>query len=142
MISESFIQTAKQLTAPEKREVLARLLAEQTENEVGMIWKSVRFGKNLRVVAYAPEQEQFVLELKELLQIGALARLENQPDGTFEIYGEERTFYVTMSEKREFVGLLSSWSPSYPPKEIKLPLALASGQAKVRKKALAEISQK
>ena len=120
MISESFIQTAKQLTAPEKREVLARLLAEQTENEVGMIWKSVRFGKNLRVVAYAPEQEQFVLELKELLQIGALARLENQADGTFEIYGEERTFYVTMSEKREFVGLLSSWLPTYPPKEVNL----------------------
>ena len=120
MISESFIQTAKQLTAPEKREVLARLLAEQSENEIGMVWKSVRFGKTLRVVAYASEQEQFVEELTQLLQNGALARLENQADGTFEIYGEKRTFYVTMSEKREFVGLLSSWLPTQPPKEIDL----------------------
>ena len=120
MISENFIQTAKQLTAPEKREVLARLLAEQTENEIGTVWKSVRFGESLRVVAYAPEQERFLEELKQLLQNSALARLENQADGTFEIYGEKRTFYVTMSEKREFVGLLSSWLPTAPPKEIDL----------------------
>ncbi len=120
MISENFIQTAKRLTAPEKREILARLLADQGENEVGTIWKSVRFGNDLRVVAYSSEQEGFLEELKQLLQKGALARLENQTDGTFEIYGEKRTFYVTMSEKREFVGLLSSWLPTAPPKEIDL----------------------
>ncbi len=120
MISENYIQTAKRLTAPEKREILARLLADQGENEVGTIWKSVRFGNDLRVVAYSSEQEGFLEELKQLLQKGALARLENQTDGTFEIYGEKRTFYVTMSEKREFVGLLSSWLPTAPPKEIDL----------------------
>ncbi len=127
MINENFIQSTQQLTAPERREVLARLLAEQTENEVGTIWKSIRFGENLRIVAYVSKQEQFLEELKQLLQKGALARLENQADGTFEIYGEKRTFYVTMSEKRGFVGLLSSWLPTEPPKEIKLPLASASG---------------
>ncbi len=120
MISENFIQSTQQLTAPERREVLARLLAEQAENEVGTIWKSVRFGENLRVIAYATKQEQYLEELKQLLQKGALARLENQADGTFEIYGAKRTFYVTMSEKRNFVGLLSSWLLTKPPQEIYL----------------------
>lgn len=121
MINQNFLETARQLTAPEKREVLARLLAEQADDEIGLIWKSVRYGSNLRVVAYASDQEKYVVELKELLQRGALARLENQADGTFEIYGEDRTFYVTMSEKRAFVALLGSWEPTNPPKEINLP---------------------
>ena len=121
MINESFLETAKRLTAPEKREVLARLLAEQAKEEIGTIWKSVRFGNDLRVAAYNPEQEQHVAELTELLKNGALARLEDQAEGTYEIYGEQRTFYVTMSEKKEFVGLLSSWLPTNPPKELNLP---------------------
>jgi hypothetical protein len=120
MINQSFLETAQKLTAPEKREVLARLLAEQANEEIGTIWKSVRFSENLRVVAYHSEQEKFIGELTRLLQKGALARLENQADGTFEIYGERRTFYVTMSEKREFVALLSSWLSTNPPKDINL----------------------
>jgi hypothetical protein len=120
MINEGFLETAKRLTAPEKREVLARLLAEQSDEEIGTIWKSFRFGNDLRVVAYNPEQEQFVAELTSLLQKGALARLENQSDGTYEIYGEQRTFYVTLSERKGFVALLSSWLPTNPPKEINL----------------------
>lgn len=114
------METAQRLTPPEKREVLARLLAEQANEEIGTIWKSIRFVNNLRVVAYNSEQEKFVNELTQLLQKGALARLENQSDGTFEIYGEERTFYVTMSEKKEFVALLSSWLSTNPPKDIDL----------------------
>jgi hypothetical protein len=120
MIGENLLQTAKRLTASERREILARLVAEQSESEVGTIWKSVRFGENLRVVAHATEQEKFVDSLSETLRRGALARVENLSDGTFEIYGADRTFYVTMSEKREFVALLSSWSPNSPPREINL----------------------
>ncbi len=117
-IQESIINTAQRLTAAERREVLSRLVAAQTRTEVGTIWKTVRFGEKLRVVAYAPEQESFIESLRELLQKGALVRLENQTEGTCEVYGTERTFYVTMSEKREFVGLLSSWLFDAAPREI------------------------
>lgn len=118
MTSETFIESAQNLTAPERREILARLLAEQATEEFGTIWKSVRFGEELRVVAYAAEQEKFIEDLRELLKNGALVRIENQSDGTCEIYGKERTFYVTMSEKRGFVALLGSWLPEQPPREI------------------------
>jgi hypothetical protein len=117
-MQESIINTAQRLTASERREVISRLLAAQTETEVGTIWKTVRFGGKLRVVAYTPEQESFIESLRELLQGGALVRLENQTEGTCEVYGTDRTFYVTMSEKREFVGLLSSWSSDAAPREI------------------------
>ena len=120
MIIENFIESAQNLTVPERREVLARLLAEQQGEEFGTIWKSVRFSKNLRVIAYTPEQEKFVEEVNKLLQQGALVRIENQADGTCEIYGKERTFYATISEKSELVGLLSSWSLDNPPREINL----------------------
>lgn len=117
-IQESIINTAQRLTASERREVFSRLLAEQTESEVGTVWKTVRFGEKLRVVAYAPEQESFIESLRELLQGGALIRLENQADGTCEVYGTDRTFYVTLSERREFAGLLSSWRADAAPREI------------------------
>ena len=117
-IQESIINTAQRLTASERREVFSRLLEAQTETEVGTVWKTVRFGKKLCVVAYAPEQESFIESLRELLQGGALIRLENQADGTCEVYGTDRTFYVTLSERREFAGLLSSWRADAAPREI------------------------
>ncbi|MDQ3061423.1 MAG: hypothetical protein M3R14_00950 [Acidobacteriota bacterium] len=118
MMNETFIESAQKLTAPERREIMARLLAEQATEEFGTIWKSVRFDEKLRVVAYAAEQEKFVVDLRELLKNGALIRIENQSDGTCEIYGKERTFYATMSEKKGFVALLGSWLPNEPPREI------------------------
>lgn len=117
-IKVSIINSAQRLTASERREVFSRLLAAQTETEVGTVWKTVRFGEKLRVVAYAPEQEPFIEGLRELLKGGALIRLENQAEGTCEVYGTDRTFYVTMSERREFAGLLSSWLPDAAPREI------------------------
>lgn len=115
---ESIINNAQRLTASERREVFSRLLAAETEAAIGTIWKTVRFGEKLRVVAYASEQAIFIESLRELLQNGALVRLENPTEGTCEVYGTDRTFYVTMSEKREFVGLLSSWSSDAAPREI------------------------
>ncbi len=117
--TENLILATKQLSIPERREILARLWADEF-SEPGKIWKSVRFGEKLKVVAYAPEQEKFVEELRELLLKGALARIENEEEGTCEIYGADRTFYVTMSPKREFAALLSSWLPFEPPREINL----------------------
>lgn len=118
--AENLILAAKQLSTPQKREILARLWTEDELAETGRIWKSVRFGENLRVAAYAPEQESYLQDLRELLQKGALARIENEEEGTCEIYGADRTFYVTMSPQREFVALLSSWLPFEPPREINL----------------------
>jgi len=118
--AENLISATKRLPVPQKREILARLWAESELGEAGKIWKSVRFGEKLRITAYAPEQEVFIAELRELLLKGALARIEDEEDGTCEIYGADRSFYVTMSPEREFVGLLSSWLPFEPPKEINL----------------------
>ncbi len=120
MINENLIEFTHKLTVTERREVLARLLTEQTAEEIGTVWKSLRFSKNLRVLAYAPEQEKFVDEARQLLLQGVLVRIENQADGTCEIYGKERTFYATISEKKEFVALLSSWLATEPPREINL----------------------
>jgi hypothetical protein len=117
-IQESIIDTAQRLTASERREVFSRLLVTESEAEVGTVWKTVRFSEKLRVVAFAPEQGPFIDGLRELLQGGALIRLENEAEGTCEVYGTNRTYYVTMSERREFVGLLSSWSAGSAPREI------------------------
>ncbi len=120
MINQSFMASTQQLTVPERREVLSRLLAEQTRHEVGTVWKSIRFSASLRVVSHNTNQEVFIPELRQLLLNGALVRVENQSEGTCEIFGVNRTFYVTMSEKREFVGLLSSWLPENPPVEVEI----------------------
>src|SRR5205085_2589536 len=114
------VEAARHLTPAEQREVLARLWPEQAARSGDKTWLSVRFSAALRVVAYAPEQESYVSALRELLQHGALARLENEADGTYEVYGPDRTYYVTMTPAREFAALLSSWSPEHPPHEVSL----------------------
>ncbi len=115
-----FVETMRRFSSAEQREVLARLWTEQTRIGVNETWKTVKFGENLRVTAYEADQRQYIDELREILQNGVLARLENQNDGTFEIYGANRTFYVTLTVEREFAGLLSSWLPENPPREINL----------------------
>lgn len=114
------VEAVRHLTPAERREVLARLWPEQAARNGRDIWLSVRFGDALRVVAYAPEQEAFVESLRDLLRQGALARLENKSDGTYEIYGPDRTYYVTMTPAEEFAALLSSWAPEQPLREIAL----------------------
>ncbi len=115
-----FVEAIRHFNSAEQREVLARLWTEQTRIGVNETWKTVKFSPNLRVTAYDAEQEKYLDELREALQSGVLARLENQSDGTFEIYGANRTFYVTLTVEREFAGLLSSWLPENPPREINL----------------------
>lgn len=115
------VESARRLTPAEKREVLARLWPEQAARNGRDVWVSIRFSDALRVVAYAPEQEAYVDALSELLRQGGLARLENETDGTYEVYGPDRTYYVTMTPAREFAALLSSWPPDQPPHEISLP---------------------
>ncbi len=118
VVTESIFNQTQQLAPAERREILSRLLANQSENEVGTIWKSIKFSEKLRVVAQSQSQEKYVDELRNLLQKGALIRLENQSEGTCEVFGIDRTFYITISEKRQFAGLLSSWLPEKPPIEI------------------------
>jgi len=115
------VESARRLTPAEKREVLARLWPEQAARNGQDVWVSVRFSDALRVVAYAPEQEGYINALSEILRQGALARLESEADGTYEVYGPDRTYYVTMTPAREFAALLSSWPPDEPPREIPLP---------------------
>lgn len=115
------VEAARQLTLAEQREVLARLFSEQTAHDGSTVWMSVRFSESARVVAYAPEQESYLGSLRVALQQGVLARMENREDGTYELYGADRTYYVTMTPAREFAALLSSWLPDAPPREINLP---------------------
>ena len=115
-----FVETIRHFSSAEQREVLARLWTEQAQIGVNETWKTVKFSENLRVITYDAEQQPHLDELREALQNGVLARLENQSNGTFEIYGANRTFYVTLTVEREFAGLLSSWLPENPPREINL----------------------
>ncbi|MGH9752531.1 MAG: hypothetical protein ACREA2_07075 [Blastocatellia bacterium] len=112
------ITAARHLTPAEQREVLARLWPLAAERSGREVWMSVRFGEAARIVAYAPEQEPYVESLGDLLRHGALARLENEADGAYEVYGPDRTYYVTMTPAREFAALLSSWPPDQPPIEV------------------------
>jgi hypothetical protein len=115
------VEAARHLTPAEQREVLARLWPEQAVGSGGTVWMSVQFSDALRVVAYAQEQEPYVSALSDLLRRGALARRESEADGTYEVYGPDRTYYVTMTPTREFAALLSSWPPDRPPREVILP---------------------
>ena len=114
------VETVRHLSPAEQREVLARLWPEQALTQANTVWTSVRFSDRLRVVAYAPEQEPYVDSLRELLLRGALARRESEADGTYEVYGPDRTYYVTTTPAREFAALLSSWSANHPPREVEL----------------------
>jgi dephospho-CoA kinase len=114
------IEAVRRLPPAEQREVLARLWPEQAARSGDKVWRSVRFGDTLRVVAYTSEQEPYVGELRKLLLHGALARLENENDGTYEIYGPDRTYYVTMTPARQFAAILSSWVPDNAPHEVVL----------------------
>ena len=114
------VETVQHLSAAERREVLARLWPQQALTQGNTVWITIRFGEGLRVVPYAPEQEQHLEDLRQLLRRGALARRESETDGTYEIYGPERTYYVTLTPGREFAALLSSWAPERPPHEVNL----------------------
>lgn len=114
----STVNTIHKMSPSEQREILGRLWSEQIKKKSNDTWRTIRFGDSSRVVAYSPEQEQYIGQVSNLLQQGTMARLENESDGTYEIYGIDRTYYVTMTPSREFAALLSSWELSNPPREI------------------------
>jgi adenylate kinase family enzyme len=113
------IDSAYHLSRSERREVIARIWPDKARSG-REIWRGIRFSDRMRVVAYAPEQEPYLHGLRELLLNGALARVENEREGNYEIYGPDRTYFVTMTPDREFAALLSSWSPDRAPREVVL----------------------
>ncbi len=115
-----FVEKVRHFSSAEQREVLARLWTEQAGHHANETWKTVKFGENLRVSAYDSSQKMYLEDLGAALKNGVLVRLENESEGTYEVYGATRTFYVTMTIEREFAGLLSSWKPENPPREIDL----------------------
>lgn len=115
-----FIEKVRHFSSAQQREVLARLWTEQAGQNANETWKTVKFGENLRVSAYDPSQEIYLEDLRNALKSGILARLANESEGNYELFGATRTFYVTMTIEREFAGLLSSWRPENPPREIDL----------------------
>lgn len=115
-----FIEKVRHFSSAQQREVLARLWTEQAVRNANETWKTVKFSESLRVTAYDPTQEPYLEDLRDALKNGVLIRLENEEEGTYEIYGANRTFYVTMTIEREFAGLLSSWEPEHPPIEIEI----------------------
>jgi dephospho-CoA kinase len=113
------IESAHHLSRPEQREVIARIWPEEARSGKET-WKGIRFSDRMRVVAYAQEQEPYLHGLRDLLLNGALARVENEREGNYEIYGPDRTYFVTMTPDREFAALLSSWFPDRTPREVDL----------------------
>lgn len=113
------VESAHHLSRPEQREVIARIWPEKARSGKEM-WRGLRFSDRMRVVAYAQEQEPYLRGLRALLLHGALARVENEREGNYEIYGPDRTYFVTMTPDREFAALLSSWSPDRSPREVAL----------------------
>jgi len=110
----------RRLTPSEQREVLARLWPERAAKSGDKAWVSIRFGDDLRVTAYEQGQERYIGSLRDLLQQGALARPENESDGTYEVYGPNRTYLITMTPARKFAAILSSWEPDHAPREVVL----------------------
>lgn len=113
------IENAHHLSRQEQREIIARIWPEEARSGKEL-WRGLRFTERMRLVAYAPEQELYLSDLRDLLLQGALARVENESDGNYEIYGPDRTYFVTMTPEREFAGLLSSWPPDRSPREVTL----------------------
>lgn len=122
------IKAALHLTVAEQRELLARLWPMAVEQSGDQFWTSVRLGACAQVTAGTPEQEPYLDALASILRSGALARLEDEADGTYEIYGPDRTYYVTLSPAKERVLLLSSWAPEQPPREVILDDEEAEGE--------------
>lgn len=115
-----FVEAARRLTSAEQREIFARLLPEPATQNAKTIWQFICFSENLRVLSYTPGQEQYIDALQQLLQQGVFARLEQEGEGTYEIYGSDRTYFVVMTPQREFAAILNSWSPDHPPREVVL----------------------
>jgi hypothetical protein len=82
---------------------------------------NVRYGDEGRVVTYSKEQEKHLPELRALLRDGASARPEDEEDGTYEINGPARTYYVVLTPARRFAALLDSWPHGSPPRVVRLP---------------------
>jgi Cytidylate kinase len=113
------LETAHHLSRQEQREIIARIWPEGASSGKEL-WRGLRFSDRMRLVAYGPEQEPYLPGLRDLLLHGAIARIEDEQDGNYEIYGPDRTYFVTMTPEREFAGLLSSWSPDKSPREVRL----------------------
>lgn len=94
--------------------------ADDPTDETKEIW--IQFSESMRVISYSPDQEQRIAELRELLRKGTRAHLESKEDGTYEVLGPERVYYVTMTPKREFAALLSSWPLDQQPVKVILPI--------------------
>jgi hypothetical protein len=115
------INVVRQLTPDEQRELLARLWPEPEElGSDRSRWTYVKFGGNLRVTSFSPDQEPYLDEVRDLLQRGVPARLDRPQDGYYELYGPTRTYYVALSLAKQFVGLLQSWPPDHPPRPVTL----------------------
>lgn len=115
------IEGIRRLPLQAQREVLARVWPEPTAVGRGASeWRFLPMSEQVQVNSLTPGQEPFVEELRQLVRRGVLARLDSAEDGNYELYGPDRTYYVTLGERREIVGLLDSWTPDRPPRVVVL----------------------
>jgi hypothetical protein len=111
----------RQLTPDEQRELLARLWPKPEELGTDRSpWCYVKLGDSLRVASFSADQESYLDEVRDLLQRGVLARLDSPDDGYYELYGPTRTYYVALSLAKQFAGILQSWPPDHPPRNVTL----------------------
>jgi hypothetical protein len=110
------IQEIQHLSPAQRREVLARLWPDVKVE--GIQW--LELGEGVEVESYTPTQAPHVETVRHLLINGVPARLVQQDDGNWELYGPERTYLVTLDLTTRFAGLLSSWLPDGPPRTVVL----------------------
>jgi hypothetical protein len=94
--------------------VLARLWPDVKVE--GIQW--LELGEGVEVESYTPTQALHVETVRRLLTDGVPARLVQPEDGNWELYGPERTYLITLDLTIRFAGLLSSWPPDRPPRDV------------------------
>jgi hypothetical protein len=85
-------------------------------------WEVVKLSDQLTVVAYQPGQEQHLNAVRSLAQHGVLARRDPEDESYYELYGPDRTYYVTLDPRpgKEFIAVLQSWPIDHPPRVVDL----------------------
>jgi hypothetical protein len=78
----------------------------------------IRMSPQVQVDSFEEDQRQYCDLVRQLLMEGVLGRLESSEDHYYEIYGPNRTFFVTLFREPESVSILDSWPADAPPRTV------------------------
>jgi hypothetical protein len=78
----------------------------------------IRMSPQVKVDSFEEDQRPYCELVRQLLIEGVLGRLESPEDHYYEIYGPNRTFFVTLFREPESVSILDSWPADAPPRTV------------------------